>query len=334
MFFSFRRLFQRESTKTLSDALSRVQDELDVLVKQADQGKVLVTAALYRVQHQLNGLIDQVDQGKMLAAQAILLELRRQTETLPLNQIEFSVFSQFGDDGIIQFIINKLNIPPGEQRFVEFGVENYREANTRFLLLHNNWSGLIIDGSESNVFSIRQDSIYWKYDLTALTHFVTSENINSILHNAGFLGRIGILSIDVDGNDYWIWKAISEVEPALVIVEYNSLFGAYEAVTIPYQTDFKRQNAHYSYLYWGTSLRALCQLAIQKDYVWIGCNSAGNNAYFVRKADSAHFFTARHSRKTSSPQNFERDETGTANLLMLASAKASPSSQIYLCGTS
>jgi hypothetical protein len=65
-------------------------------------------------------------------------------------------------------------------------------------------------------------------------------------------------------------------------MEYNGVFGSREAVTVPYHADFDRKNAHYSYLYWGTSLQALCHLAARKRYTWIGCNSAGNNAYFVR----------------------------------------------------
>jgi hypothetical protein len=263
MSISFRRLFQGRSSKTF--------------------------LTLYHIQHQLNSLTDQVEQAKMLAARSILFEFRRQREAIPLTQTEFKVFSQFGDDGIIQYMITKLNLSFSEQRFVEFGVENYREANTRFLLLNNNWSGLVMDGNEAHVSFIRQDSIYWKYDLTALARFITRENINSILRDAGFAGRIGILSIDVDGNDYWIWEAITAVDPAVVIVEYNGLFGGREAVTIPYQPDFNRKNAHYSLLYWGTSLMALILLAGKKDYVWIGCNSAGNNAYFVRKADANAF---------------------------------------------
>lgn len=271
--FSFRRLFQREPSKGLSNAL-------------------------YQVQHQLNGLSNQIEQGKMLAARSILLELGKQKKAIPLSQAEFGVFSQFGDDGIIQYVISKLNLPIAEQRFVEFGVENYRESNTRFLLLNNNWTGLVMDGSAAHVASIRQDSIYWKHDLTALARFITRENINPILQDAGFQGRIGVLSIDVDGNDYWIWEAVNIVDSAVVIVEYNSLFGSREAVAIPYQADFKRQDAHYSYLYWGTSLKALCQLASQKDYVWIGCNSAGNNAYFVKEAYSELF------HRPSLPEDF------------------------------
>ncbi|HTD14214.1 MAG TPA: hypothetical protein VK673_03500 [Chthoniobacterales bacterium] len=248
------------------------------------------TDALYSLQRQLNVLAEQVEQAKILAAQPMVREFRNLKSAIALVQAEFRVFSQFGDDGIIQYIISRLALPDDERSFIEFGVENYREANTRFLLLNDNWSGLVMDASEDYVSSIRNEQMYWKYDLTALARFITRENINSIIKNAGFGQRIGILSIDVDGNDYWIWEAITSVDPVAVIMEYNSIFGSREAVTIPYRADFVRQNAHYSGLYWGTSLRALCHLAARKHYIWIGCNNAGNNAYFVRNeyADLFH----------------------------------------------
>ena len=245
--------------------------------------------ALFNLQHQLNKLAIEIEQVKILAAKPLISDLRNQKDQIPLQETEFKVFSQFGDDGIIQYLITKLNLPAEEQRFIEFGVENYRESNTRFLLLNNNWTGLVMDGSEAHVSFIRQDAIFWKHDLTAQAHFITRENINSLIRNAGFQGKIGILSIDVDGNDYWIWEALDVVDPAVVIVEYNSLFGGREAVSIPYQADFKREKAHYSYLYWGASLPALNHLATLKNYVWVGCNSAGNNAYFVRQSEAARF---------------------------------------------
>ena len=254
--------------------------------------------AFNQIQHQLSLLADQVEQAKILAAQPMVIEFRKLKSAVPLARVEFRVFSQFGDDGIIQYIVSRLDLPLAERRFVEFGVENYREANTRFLLLNDNWSGLVIDGSENYISSIRSEPIYWRHDLTAVSRFVTRDNISSILETAGFSGRIGLLSIDVDGNDYWIWEALTAVDPAIVIVEYNGIFGGREAVTIPYQADFVRQNAHYSYLYWGTSLQALSHLAARKGYVWIGCNSAGNNAYFVRSEYANNFYLP------SLPQDF------------------------------
>jgi hypothetical protein len=198
-----------------------------------------------------------------------------------INVAEFKIYSQWGDDGIINFLINYLDIE--NETFVEFGVENYTECNTRFLLVNNNWKGLIMDGSMDNMNSVKRDQIYWQYDLAALAKFITAENINNILSENGFIDNIGLLHIDIDGNDYWVWKAINVVEPTIVIVEYNSLFGYDKPWTIPYNSSFYRNDAHYSNLYYGTSLLSLCDLAEEKGYGFIGCNTNGNNAYFVKK---------------------------------------------------
>lgn len=198
-----------------------------------------------------------------------------------LNEVEFKVFSQWGEDGIVQYLINQ--IPIENKTFIEFGVEDYREANTRFLLMNNNWKGLIFDGSKKNIARIKKDIIYWKYELTAASHFITRENINDIIEMSGFKGDIGLLSIDIDGNDYWVWGAIDVVQPRIVICEYNNVFGNTKAVTIPYAPDFVRTKAHYSNLYYGASLIALCYLAEKKGYDFVGSNSAGSNAFFVRK---------------------------------------------------
>ncbi len=206
---------------------------------------------------------------------------KNSTTATSLKQAEFKVFSQFGDDGIIQFLINKLPIQLSS--FVEFGVENYEESNTRFLLIHNNWRGLVIDGAPAHIDYIKKDSLYWRHDLTAVASFITAENINKILIDNGFSGKLGLLSVDIDGNDYWVWKAISVADAEIVIAEYNSLFGVERAITVPYQADFYWLNAHYSGLYFGTSLLSLCDLAESKGYAFVGCNQAGNNAYFVKK---------------------------------------------------
>jgi len=200
---------------------------------------------------------------------------------LNIQSAEFKVFSQWGDDGIIQYLINKINI--SNKTFIEFGVENYLESNTRFLLMNNNWTGLIFDGSKKNIDFVKKDEIYWKYDLIAEQAFITSENINTLIGKSGIIGEIGLLHIDIDGNDYWIWKNLEIVKPDIVIIEYNSVFGIERAITIPYKANFNRTKAHYSNLYAGASLLAFCDLALEKGYSFIGTNSAGNNAYFILK---------------------------------------------------
>jgi hypothetical protein len=237
---------------------------------------------LFNVMHHYLYNIRKSQQTDILLLGALLA---RQNKALPiLDKIadaEFKVFSQAGDDGIIQYLIHKVQI--SRKIFIEFGVENYVESNTRFLLRHDNWSGLVIDGSRKAIDYIMSDDIYYQHDLQALEAFITKDNINDLISSAGISGEIGLLSVDIDGNDYWVWKAIDVVQPVIVVVEYNSVFGKDRALTVPYQSDFVRSVAHYSYLYFGASLKALCLLAEEKGYSLVGCNAIGNNAYFVRK---------------------------------------------------
>lgn len=197
-----------------------------------------------------------------------------------LQDYEFQIFSQFGDDGIIQYLINNIDVY--NNTFIEFGVENYEEANTRFLLECYNWKGLVIDSDLNNIQHIKEQNYYWRNQLIAAADFITKKNINQILQKNNFIGDIGILSIDIDGNDYWIWKEISIVNPAIVIIEYNARFGYEESLTIPYIENFNRKNSEVSKIYYGASLAALTKLAKQKNYSLICTNSNGNNAYFVK----------------------------------------------------
>jgi hypothetical protein len=197
-----------------------------------------------------------------------------------LHDHEYKVYSQWGEDGIIDYLTSNIKID--NNVFVEFGVGNYLESNTRYLLVNKNWSGLVIDGNYANVISIKSDPIYWRYDLKAECNFITKDNINDILGKNDIKGDIGLLSIDIDGNDYWVWKDIEVIAPTIVVIEYNYRFGASKALTIPYDENFVRQTAHYSMIYFGASLKALVNLGKKKGYAFIGCNSNGLNAFFVR----------------------------------------------------
>jgi hypothetical protein len=103
-----------------------------------------------------------------------------------------------------------------------------------------------------------------------------------LIRRNGITGEIGLLSVDIDGNDYWVWEAIDVVCPSVVVVEYNSRFGPEKSVTVPYDARFVRSRAHHSTIYYGASLAALCLLGKRKGYSFVGCNKGGNNAFFVR----------------------------------------------------
>lgn len=198
-----------------------------------------------------------------------------------IADIEFRVYSQFGDDGILQWLVARLPAIP--KRFVEFGVEDYTEANTRFLMVNNGWRGMVMDGSEENIARLRRRPWFWRHALDARACFVTRDNVDHEIATWAAGQAVGLLHIDVDGNDYWLWDAIQSITPAVVVMEYNAVFGSERAITIPYHADFQRLAAHHSGQYFGASLAALTHLANVKGYALIGSNTAGNNAYFVRR---------------------------------------------------
>jgi hypothetical protein len=237
-------------------------------------------ARLFRMQMQL----DRNDRRLHYVQEALGRIESRQLSNIQsdnLNDYEFRVFSQWGEDGIIQHLIRSVDVP--RKYFVEFGVQDYRESNTRFLLVNNNWSGLVMDASAANIERITKDLVYWAYDLTPVQAFVTRDNINELLRKYGVTGEIGLLSIDIDGNDFWVWQAIDVINPVIVVIEYNYRFGQQAAVTIPYNEKFDRTRTDHAPIYFGASLQALCWLAKRKGYVFVGCGSNGVNAFFVRR---------------------------------------------------
>ena len=214
----------------------------------------------------------QIENMMILQGRALALQNADRSPLARLEDAEFKVFSQYGEDGILQYLIRETGIEREEQIFVEFGVQDYLESNTRFLLQGDHWRGLIIDGSREYMEGVRRSDLYWRNDLTAVDAWIDRDNINDLIGGAGFKGDIGILSVDIDGNDYWIWEKIDVVNPVIVVAEWNSVFGPKHAVSIPYDRAFDRATAHYSCLYWGASMRAFESLADRKGYALVGSN--------------------------------------------------------------
>lgn len=238
-------------------------------------------APLRRRLSQLNDITRRLDDLQMAVGRI------EQRLTLPdahpataFHRYEFKVYSQWGEDGLIQYLLGRVPVP--NPVFVEFGVHDYKESNTRYLLQHDNWTGLVMDGSAEYISAIQRDPVYYRHNLTAVCAFIDRENINTLLRDNGITGDIGLLSVDIDGNDYWVWEAIDVVDPRIVICEYDSLLGPDRKVTTPYDPKFARLEAHWSFLYGGASLAALEALGKRKGYALVGSNSAGNNAFFVR----------------------------------------------------
>ena len=229
-------------------------------------------------------IIERDDAQKLLIGKQLCF-LQKSIQPKSLSDIEFKVFSQWGEDGILEYILSK--IPIENKFFIEFGVENYNESNTRFLMMNRNWAGLIIDGSKVNIDYVKNRDYFWKYDLTAIDSFITKENINDLLsHQLKYLGidsNIGLLSVDIDGVDYWVLNEINCINPSIIICEYNSIFGNKQPLTVPYDQEFIRGNKHHSNLYFGANLKAFDNLLDERGYVYIGNNMQNSNAFFVKK---------------------------------------------------
>ena len=265
--------------------------------------------------HELRRQIDSEAKniGFQIGQQSALLA--SQMDYLPsLGAASFKVTSQWGEDGILEWLVSHL--PTLVPSFVEFGVGYYQEANTLFLLKHRNWRGLVADISAEAVAGIRSTELMWQRQLTAVQKEITRDNINSLFTENGFGGDIGILSIDIDGNDYWVWDAITVANPGIVICEYNGTFGDLYPITIPANDHFDRRAAHYSGLYWGASISALEHLANKKGYRLVGSNTEGCNAFFVR-SDIAESITKRIGDTKARPFLYRgsRDKSGDRTFL-------------------
>ncbi len=195
-----------------------------------------------------------------------------------LNRYEFKVFSQAGEDGIISEIFNRIGTT--NKFFVEFGVGNGLENNSAYLLVKG-WQGYWIEGSERFCKSIRQsfEDLIANQQLTLKNTFITAANIEDLFREGNVPTELDLLSIDIDGNDYWVWQAITNYRPRVVIVEYNAIYPPESSWVMQYNPSHQwKYNSHV-----GSSLKALEKLGHQKGYKLVACSFSGVNAFFVRE---------------------------------------------------
>lgn len=217
-----------------------------------------------------------INQGKILST------LNSQKNTTKLSDYEWKIFSQWGEDGIIDFLVSEVSIV--NKTFIEFGVENFSESNCRYLLMKSDWNGFVIDSSQKNIKKLKNSYYFWKYDLQTFVAFIDINNINELLIKSGFERDLGILSIDIDGNDYHILNKIDCFDPRIIICEFNPVFGNDRKITVPYDPKFYRTKEHHSNLYFGASINALRSLLTKQDYTLVGTGMQGGNAYFIKNS--------------------------------------------------
>ena len=210
----------------------------------------------------------------------ISLNRNKYDEVEDLIETEVKIFSQNGEDGIIDYLVHKLKVD--KKNFIEIGVGNYRESNTRFLYNRYHPKGLIIDYIDDMKKKVTKHVNFWKGDLRICNQKIDADNILDILNkNCDY--EIDFFSIDIDSIDYWIIKKLKNNISKIFVAEYNPVFGAELEVTVPNISGFERSKYHYSYLCYGMSLKALINLMDQKGYYFIGTNLQKINAFFILK---------------------------------------------------
>lgn len=213
------------------------------------------------------------------------LTRKRMNDPKSLEPYGYKVYSQNDEDGIIQEIFRRIGTT--DKRFIEFGVQDGLESNCHLLLFYG-WRGLWIEGSEESCdeISVKFKPVIENGQLKVKNEFITKENVNSLFEEAGFTGEIDLLSIDIDGNDLYIWEAITTIRPRVVITEYNGKF----------PPDLEWSQAYNNGHVWngtdwhGASLKSFEKLGRKKGYRLVGTDVRGCNAFFVREDLAGELF--------------------------------------------
>jgi hypothetical protein len=197
-------------------------------------------------------------------------------EDAPLEAHAFGLLSQNGEDGITLALLNATG--SGGRRFAEIGCGR-NGGNSGFLASELGWSGLMVDADPVCTMVARQR--FHPERVSVVGTWVTRENVDELLREHGCAGELDFLSVDIDGNDYWIWEALTASTPRIVVIEYNALLGPERSVVVPYDPDFDRHRLEPTYC--GASLPALARLGVRKGYRLVAVDPSGVNAFFLRE---------------------------------------------------
>ncbi len=226
---------------------------------------------------------DRVDKGTQTLLMLAYRDLLLQNKPLPrLDEVGFRAYSQFDEDGILLFLFSVLGTV--HRTAVEICAGVGHECNSANLIINHAWDGLLFEGDPDNVraaqgFYSRCPDTFWRPP-NIVQAWIDAETINDVISENGFRGEIDLLSLDMDGVDFWVWKAISCVRPRVVVLEFNDCIPADVSVAIPYDREFVVTPTKPGYL--NASLAAWVKLGREKGYRLIGINRNAVNAFFVR----------------------------------------------------
>jgi hypothetical protein len=256
-----------EDFKQLTKRLDRLERQVKTVAGNVERlENVLRKGALRKIEGNVDALIRHT-----------FLANRPLPSPQDLLSSRFRLWSQNEEDGITLALLDRIGSPT--RRFVEIGA-GVNGGNSGFLAKECGWTGAMfeIDADRARTLQRR-----FAPGVTAVAARVTRENINDLLLESGVIGDIDLLSIDIDGSDYWVWEGLSACHPRLVIVEYNPHFGLTRSVVVPYDARFDRHEFKVPRrAYYGASLPALVRLGARKGYRLVLAEPRGVNAYFVR----------------------------------------------------
>lgn len=206
-----------------------------------------------------------------------LLESVRNSDERRLLRFGYRVYSQADEDGIIREIFRRIG--EGNRTFLEIGAGNGLENNSLFLLSQG-WRGAWIEGSSRKVRAAKRNvsTVVSGGRLCVEQHFVTAANVDETVARLAPDRDVDLLSIDLDGNDYYILDAIRSISPRVIVAEYNPKFPADVVWVMKYNETHRWDSTDY----FGASLKALELLLASRGYSLVGCNIIGSNAFFVR----------------------------------------------------
>ena len=260
-----------------------------------------------------------LSEKKRMIGHSHFLNMRNKYADLKkIKDVDYKIFSQNGEDGIIDYLTSQLNID--KPKFIEIGVGDYSESNTKFIFETTSPQGMIFDCIENFKEKVKENTKVWKGHLEIIEEQVSSKNILELINSKNFFESLDIFSLDIDGIDYWILNELPKNFSKIVIVEYNSVFGREKSVTVPNIDSFNRTDYHYSNLCFGMSLKAAIEIMKEKNFYFVGVNLMRNNAFFVsNKFPKDNYFKNLQIEELNKIEeaNFQesRDKEGNLNFL-------------------
>jgi hypothetical protein len=274
------------SSRQLAKRLDRLERRMMDLIDRADGlDAVARSGRLRKIDDNVDALVRHTFLNGNLTGRQALLARR------------FRGLSQHEEDGLTVALFDRIGAVT--HRFVEIGA-GVNGGNSGFLARECGWTGLMIEAHPERAATLRRR---FAPDVSVVSSMVTRENVNTIIDTHGYHGDVDLLSIDVDGIDYWVWENLTACRPRLVIVEYNPFLGADRSVAIPYDPQFDRHSVEVPRdAYYGASLPAFAKLGAGKGYRLVLVEPRGVNAFFVRDDVAGDLAPMRIDEATIAPE--------------------------------